>query len=115
MFKRLLIFLSIAISTISCIELEQTVDLTDILNKSDYYYLSTDHIIIVPKISSDTQYIEFTLDSLYTHTSTKMPFILELEADTLSLGYHIVNVRQIRTPSTGIIMSTTTNIDFTIL
>lgn len=61
---------------------------------SDRYYLSSDLIMIVPKLSDGVQYVEYTLDSKYIYTSFEMPFVLELKADTLSSGYHIVGIKQ---------------------
>lgn len=111
MFKKVIVlFLVIAFSMVSCEDLT----LTNNQEKSDYYYLSTDHIIIAPILYRDTQYIEYTLDSLHIHKSTEMPFVLELDADTLSLGYHIVEARQYRMPSVGVTNSKSI-IDFTIL
>lgn len=113
MFKKLLIVCLVSFSTTSCGK--QTFDQVNVQNKSDYYYLSSDHIIIAPKLYDNTQYIEYTLDNSQTHISTIMPFVLELEADSLSIGYHSVQVRQFLLASPLVTISTTTTIDFTIL
>ena len=84
-------------------------------NQSDYYYKRNDHIIIAPRITDGTTSVEYLLDSTYTHTLTEMPFALELNADTLSLGYHILKVKRCYSGSTGVAITSTTTIDFTIL
>ena len=78
-------------------------------------YLSTDHIVIAPRLEDNVTYIQYTLDDRFTHKSTEMPFILELAADTLSLGDHKVTVQQYYSPSPNNSTIKISTISFTII
>lgn len=111
--KRLILSFVVALCLISCVTQEIKVDGN---KETDFYYLSTDQIIIVPELFvNDVQYVEYKLDNTYTHKSDEMPFVLELDADTLSVGYHVVSIRPYRLVEGLIIRSSEKEVYFTIL
>lgn len=96
--KSLILSLTASLSFVACSYLSwnpNAVFTPNLYDSEDYYYYQhNDRIIIAPEIKSGAIHIEYTLDDKYKHTLSEMPFVLELSADTLSVGMHTIKITQ---------------------